>query len=496
MVDAMRPLTMLATLGLLAASAGAAEAGVVVVMTVGGDDSGELERMLDDAVADRHELRNSADYTREAKKRGLGASDPRDIADVARGLDADVVVDAVLRRDDGEYLLRIKLRTRDGRVAKTVLVRMKAARLGPAGKREVAREVQDAIARVLRDRDADRDRDDDRDTDRDDDRDSDRDADRDRDDDRDGDRDRDDDRAADRDRDRDDDDDDADDDDRDRRRRDDDDDDRGRRRRRPAPGRARPPAGLIVETGAMALSRTLSFSSQAGFEQAPKGYKGAFVPAGRVGVELYPFAIGAPRSVAGGLGIYAVYERAFLLTTRSDQTPDVKLTTEQSHLEVGARFRYAFGARPNLPSIIVGVGYSRRAFMVDRAPLVDRPPLDLPDVDYRTIEPALTLRFPLGTERLAVALTGQGMLVQDTGAIQTVAEYGAAKVTGVAGNVTIDAAITPRVLLRLRAEVTQLGFDFLGKGEMSNNRDNDPDQDVGGALDRWLGAAANLAVSY
>jgi len=31
---------------------------------------------------------------------------------------------------------------------------------------------------------------------------------------------------------------------------------------------------------------------------------------------------------------------------------------------------------------------------------------------------------------------------------------------------------------------------------MSNNRDNDPDQDVGGALDRWLGAAANLAVSY
>lgn len=491
MVWSMRRLTMLATIGLLVAGAGAAQAGVVVVMSVGGDDSGELERMLDDAVGDRHELRNSDDYTREAKKRGLGSSDPRDIADVARGLDADVVVDAVIRRDDGEYLLKIKLRARDGRVAKTVLVRMKAPKLGPAGKREVAREVQDAIERVLRDR---RDRDDDRDRDDRSDRDRDRDADRD-DDDGDGDGDR----VARRDDDRDDDDrrdDDRDDDDRgdddDR-----DDDDRGRsRRRRPAAGREIRRPGLVVETGAMALSRTLSFSSQAGFEQAPKGYKGAFVPAGRVGVELYPFAIGAPRSVAGGLGVYAVYERAFLLTTRSDQTPDVKLTTEQSHLEVGARFRYAFGARPNLPSIIVGVGYSRRAFTVDRTPLVDRPPLDLPDVDYRTIEPGLTLRIPLGTDRLALALGGQGMLVRTTGAIQTVAEYGAAEVTGVAGNVTIDAAITPRVLLRLRAEVTQMGFDFLGKGEMSNNRDNDPDQDVGGALDRWLGAAANLAVSY
>lgn len=278
----------------------------------------------------------------------------------------------------------------------------------------------------------------------------------------------------------------------------DDEDSRGRRRRRRGATderEIRRPA-IVVETGAMALSRTLSFSSRPNFDQAPKGYKGSFVPAGRVAVELYPMAFGSPRSVAAGLGVYAAYERAFLLTTRSDQTPDVKLTTEQSHLEVGARFRYAFGQSPALPSIIVGVGYSRRAFVVDRAALVDRPPLDLPDVDYRTIEPGLTLRLPLGTDRLALSLTGQGMLVQSTGAIQTPAEYGAAKVTGVAGAAIIDAAITPRVLLRLRADVTQLGFDFLGKGEMSNNRDNDPAQDVGGALDRWLGAAANLAVSY
>ena len=462
----MRRLASLVAFATILGTAPIAAAGVVVVMSVGGDDSGELERMLDDAVADKHELRNSEDFNRVARKEGLGSSDARDIGDVARALSADVVIDASLRRDDGEYVLRVKLRDRRGKVAKTMFVRMKAPRLGPAGKREVARELHDALDRMLRGGDDDRgDRDDRDDPDR-----SDRD-----------DPDRDD--RDDRDRD-------------DRDRDDDDDDDRGfRRRRRPAEREIRRPA-IVFEAGAMALNRTLSFSSQADLTSAPKGYKGSFVPAGRIAVELYPMAFGSPRSVAGGLGVYAVYERAFLLTTRSDQTPDVKLGTEQSHLEVGARFRYAFGNAPNLPSITLGVGYNRRAFVVDRAALAERPPLDLPDVDYRTIEPGLALRLPLGTDRLAFTVAGQGMLVQTTGPIQSVQEYGAAEVTGVAGSAIIDAAITPRVLLRLRADFTQYGFDFLGRGEMSNNRDNDPDQDVGGALDRWLGAAANLAVSY
>ena len=486
----MRRLASLVAFATILGTAPIAAAGVVVVMSVGGDDSGELERMLDDAVADKHELRNSEDFNRVARKEGLGSSDARDIGDVARALSADVVIDASLRRDDGEYVLRVKLRDRRGKVAKTMFVRMKAPRLGPAGKREVARELHDALDRMLRGGDDDRgDRDDRDDPDRSDRDDPDRDDrdDRDRDDRDDRDRDDDDDRVSRRD-----DDDDPDLDDRDR----DDDDDRGfRRRRRPAEREIRRPA-IVFEAGAMALNRTLSFSSQADLTSAPKGYKGSFVPAGRIAVELYPMAFGSPRSVAGGLGVYAVYERAFLLTTRSDQTPDVKLGTEQSHLEVGARFRYAFGNAPNLPSITLGVGYNRRAFVVDRAALAERPPLDLPDVDYRTIEPGLALRLPLGTDRLAFTVAGQGMLVQTTGPIQSVQEYGAAEVTGVAGSAIIDAAITPRVLLRLRADFTQYGFDFLGRGEMSNNRDNDPDQDVGGALDRWLGAAANLAVSY
>ena len=68
-----------------------------------------------------------------------------------------------MRREDGEHVLRVKLRGQGGRVVKTMIVRMKAPRLGATGKREVARELQDAIARVLRDGDrGDRDDRDDR----------------------------------------------------------------------------------------------------------------------------------------------------------------------------------------------------------------------------------------------------------------------------------------------------------------------------------------------
>ena len=494
----MRIGSSLVAVAAILATAPAAQAGVVVVLSVSGDDSGDLESLLGEAVVERHKLIHSSDWERAGRRLDLGSSSPREIAAIARDLEVDAVVDASLRRVDGEYVLKIKLRDQTGETAKTVLVRMRAPKLGREGKREVIREVSDALDRVLRARrDDDRPRveDDDRPTRRDDEDEDDRPTRRD-DDDRS--------RRDDDDRARDDDDDDDDraarrrrgDDDDDADEEDDEDDDDRRRRRRGRGEREIRRAGVIVETGAMALSRTLTFSSRANFEQAPKGYKGAFVPAARVAVEVYPVALAAPDSVAGGLGLYAVYERAFLLTTRSDQSPDIKLTTDQSRLEIGARFRYAFGASPTLPSVTFSVGYARRAFVVDRTPLADRPPLDLPDVDYRAIEPGLSLRIPLGTERLAFGLGAQALLMRSTGSIQTPEQYGAAEVTGLAGGAYIDAAITRRIMLRLRADVTQVGFDFTGSGLMSNMRDADPGQDVGGAVDRWLGTAADLAVVY
>ena len=507
----MRRLTLLIALALgVAGTAGlasTADAGVVVVLSVRGDDSGELERMLGDAVAESHELRNDDDYQKVARREGLGSEDDRDIADVARKLGADIVIDPSLRRQDGGYVFRIKLRDRTGKVAKTMVVKMRKSRLGSSGKRDVAKELTDTIAAVLEADDGGgrrrggRDRDDDDDDDDDDDRASRRDRDRD-----DDDEDEDDDRASRRDRD--DDDEDDEDDDRARRRdRDDDDDDlddedddrdrRGRKRRKKgaAPREIRR-AAIVLETGVTGVKRTLTFSSRQNFEEAPRGYQGTFVPAGRVALELYPVAFAAPKSIAAGLGLYAEYEQVISLITRSERQPDVELPTQQVHWSVGGRFRFAFGDAPNLPSLVLSVGYGRRAFVVDRSPLPDGERLDLPDVDYRIIEPGVQLRIPVGTERVVLTLAGQALLFRTTGPIQTPQEYGAAKVTGVEGWVALDAAITRMVQLRLRGGLSQVGFDFTGNGMMSNLRDMDPAQDVGGALDRWLGTSASLAVLY
>ena len=51
--------------------------------------------------------------------------------------------------------------------------------------------------------------------------------------------------------------------------------------------------------------------------------------------------------------------------------------------------------------------------------------------------------------------------------------------------------------LRLRGSYALIGYDFVGNGEQTNNRDGNPDtQDVGGAKDVWIGATAALAVIY
>ena len=61
----------------------------------------------------------------------------------------------------------------------------------------------------------------------------------------------------------------------------------------------------------------------------------------------------------------------------------------------------------------------------------------------------------------------------------------------------IDVVIANRVALRISGEMAQYGFAFVGNGEQTYNRDNDPGSpDVGGASDRFIGGAATLAVLY
>lgn len=486
----------------IALDAAPALAARVVVLEVRGDDSSEFEEMLVETLKTQHDVVESRAFDRAARREGVADDlDDRAIARVARSLEAVAVLDTMLARRNGEWEFTIRVRGRDGKVKKKVKIELVAPRLGARGKKKVERALLEVVDEVLA---ADRGvaaRAKGKDTGtargkgkaRDDEPrvrargdDDDEPVRRRRDVDRDDDEDEDEPRRARRGGDDDDDDDEE-----------DDVLDERPRRARPAGARELRRAGVVAEVGSSVIARKLSFSSRPNFDQAPRGYPGSPVPAAHLAVEVFPVAIALPKNPAAGLGFYAEYDRVMGLVTRTSQAMDVAMPTRQVRWVVGGKLRYSFGRAPTLPTIYAGLGYGRRAFIVDRSGLPAGTALDLPDVDYRIYEPSLGVRLPIGTERLALTLGGRGLLFKSAGAIQGPVEYGAAKITGAEGEAMIDAAITRKVGLRLRGSFTQIGYDFDGNGAQTNNRDGDPaTADVGGAMDRWLSATAALAIVY
>jgi TolB-like protein len=253
--------------------------------------------------------------------------------------------------------------------------------------------------------------------------------------------------------------------------------------------------GIRVDMGVSALQRTLTFNSRS-FEQAPKGYKNGVVPGGRVAAELFPLAFSNPTGAAAGLGIAGEFDQTFSLNLQSTAQPGTKFPATERHYSVGLRYRIAFGSKATSPSLTLGVGYARHTFTVNRSQLQMGNVIDLPDVDYVGYDPGLTFRIPLGST-VALLFGGRALLVTSTGAIQTPAQYGQAKVTAGSGMFGLDFVFGNRYALRIAAEASQMGFAFTGGAEMTNNRDGDPGtKDVGGAADRYIGGAATFGVLY
>jgi hypothetical protein len=250
-----------------------------------------------------------------------------------------------------------------------------------------------------------------------------------------------------------------------------------------------------VDLGPSGSQRSLSFNSRS-FDQAPAGYKNSFVPGFRVEGEIYPLAFGNPNGIAAGLGLGGLYDQTASLSLTSSIQEGSKFPVTERRYSIGPKIRIMFGHTATSPSVVVGVGYGHRTFTVNTSALMPGNSIDLPNVDYRGFDPNLEFRIPL-TPRLAISFGGGAILLRGAGAIQTLAEYGQAKITGGEGNIGFDILFSPRIGVRLQADAAQLGYKFTGNGEMTNDRDGDPSsQDVGGAADRYIGAAATLAVIY
>jgi hypothetical protein len=252
-----------------------------------------------------------------------------------------------------------------------------------------------------------------------------------------------------------------------------------------------------VDMGISFQNRNLSFTSRKNnYPQAPNPYTNGMVPGARLEAEIYPLAFSNPRSIAGGLGLAASFDRTLSLTLSTSEEPGVPIKTTQQQWSVGARMRIPFGQKVTSPSMTLLVDYGSRSFEADRSGLEDPANLDLPDTAYTFAAGGLNFRFPLA-KAVAFVLGGRAVGVLDAGAIQQPDQYGQAKVFGVQAGGGLDIVFAKKFAVRLVGEFSQFGFAFVGNGAMTNSRDNDPEtKDIGGAADRSIGGAATFGVLY
>ena len=207
-----------------------------------------------------------------------------------------------------------------------------------------------------------------------------------------------------------------------------------------------------------------------------------------------------PSGALAPVGIAIAYDQSFGLTAPTLAT-GTTVPVKQRSYAVGLRYRWAIGAAPAPPTLTFGLGFGKRLFSPDRSGLTDPAVIDSvlrdsPNTNYALVDPGATFRLPV-TARIAVALGARGLIVLDSGGIQSNSSYGQATVFGAEGLAAVEIQVTPRFVVRLAGEFTQIGYAFTGIGARSGNVDGDPTtKDVAGLTDRSIGGSATLAVVY
>lgn len=253
--------------------------------------------------------------------------------------------------------------------------------------------------------------------------------------------------------------------------------------------------GIEISAGLSVVQRKLSFTVASDLgNQAPRGYNGTPVAGAYVTGELYPKAFNATnRGVSRDIGASFMIDRVLKIESRlkyqdamgADQT--AVLPTEQQRWGVGIVFRHNFGHKPTKPTIKLSVRYNKGKFVIDKTAAPTGVPVDIPNMDYTYLDPGLLFRYPLSA-KLAVQIDGRFLLVTDTGEMQQADQYGGASVTGYDVDAAAEYKMDAHLFFRLGFHTAGIAYDFKGTGTETTNRDGDPtDQDVFGAMDRYLG---------
>jgi hypothetical protein len=240
-----------------------------------------------------------------------------------------------------------------------------------------------------------------------------------------------------------------------------------------------------------ARARKLSFTFAADLTdpQKPNGYNGAMVPAARIDVDLYPMAFGDKRGALAGLGVGLWFEKVIAIKSRLGMT---EFPTSQTGFGAGLRYRWNMGHDAKLPTLTAGAGWNYLAFSIS----TDGVDIDLPDVSYSMIDVGIGGRIPFGMPQIALTLDARYLQILGAGDMQATSAYGGGSKLGFDLDAAIEARLAVRNVIRAGVHYTRIAFDFDGSGEDTTMRDGSPDQDVGGALDQYLGFYATFGYLF
>ena len=207
------------------------------------------------------------------------------------------------------------------------------------------------------------------------------------------------------------------------------------------------------------------------------------------------------KGIIEGIGLNVLYDRVLKINSQKkyadgagmQQVADLK--TAESRWGVGAVLRYPLGQGPK--AIVVGgaLTYGKQTFTVAQT-LPNDEKTDIPNVAYTMISPSVFIQAPV-LPKITLIADLAFHAITNTGAIQQPDQYGAATVTGFELNAGLDYALTKNIFARVAFRYETIGFKFKGDPmSMTHMRDTDPEQDVTGATDTYLGGTATLGYLY
>ena len=251
------------------------------------------------------------------------------------------------------------------------------------------------------------------------------------------------------------------------------------------------PAERSIElvAGLSFTARRMSFRYEASLGDKPPPYNGVPVAGVLIDATIFPLAIGHSRSGGMGknFGVTVMYDKVLRINSRQGDPP-VTLPTEQSRYAFGAAFRYPLGAL----TLGATLRYGKQNFTI--SPNMGVTP-SLPSVEYTVIDPMATVKYQLNKRIILNANLGF-MVITGTGPIQSTMNYGASTVTGFEGELGADYMLTTNIFTRAAFRFQTIGYSFKGTGMLSTGRDSDPEQDVFGARDNYIGGAVTVGVLY